>query len=170
MTSWTSPRRAAVSKLEPTHPWPQPDYAAEEFEWPEVSELRPADAARLLDDIEREATAANKRADRLKERKAQAKAIVGMVLEEYDQEDVTFRNQDGRKVRYTPYEFTAYRVNDDTAFREWAADEGERFYDERLRDGVFRDEMHRRYQDGEPLPPGVLRYTETRYSRSAIKD
>jgi hypothetical protein len=29
--------------------------------------------------------------------------------------------------------------------------------------------MRRRDQDGEPLPPGVQKYSETRYSRSAIK-
>lgn len=146
-----------------------PDYASEDFQWPEVKDLRPAQAGRLLDDIERESAAANKRADILKARKAQAKKIVGDVLEEYEQDNVRFTNSEGRSITYTPYEFDVFNIVDEEAFREWAGQQAERYYEEGLRKGIFLDEMRRRHQDGEPLPPGVQKFTDVRYSRSASK-
>jgi hypothetical protein len=145
------------------------DYASEDYQFPEFDALRPADAGRLMDDIEREAQAANRRADRLKSRKAQAKALLNQVLEEYEQDSVRFTNAEGRQVQYTPYPFDVFNVDDEDAFKEWAAGEAERYYDEtpRLREDVFRDEMRRRVQDGEDLPPGVRRWTDTKLSRSS---
>lgn len=147
------------------------DPGSEEFQWPEVSELRPAEAARLLDDIEREATLANKRADTLKKRKAQAKAIVLAVAEDYELESIDTTTAEGQRVKYTPYSFDVFSVTDEEAFKAWAGEDGENYYEqrERLRDDSFRDAMRRRLQDGEPLPPGVTRWTDPRISRTAIK-
>lgn len=147
------------------------DFAAEDFQWPDISSMRPADAGRLLDDIEREAAAANKRADILKKRKAQAKQIVLAVVEDFEQESVDFRTAAGNKVRYTPYAFDVFSVDNREAFDEWAKTQSESYYDPtpKLREGVFLDEMRRRVQDGEPLPPGVKRYSDQRLSRTAAK-
>jgi hypothetical protein len=59
---------------------------------------------------------------------------------------------------------------DEAAFREWAADEAERYYDDtpRLREQVFLDEMRRREEDREPLPPGVTSWTDTKISRTTV--
>lgn len=145
------------------------EFDSEDFVWPEVRDMRPVDAARLLDDIERAASAANKRAELLKKRKGQAKATLNTVLEIYEQDAVDFTNSDGKRVRYTPYDFDVFNVADEEAFREWAAGESERYYDDtpRLRQEVFLDEMRRRHQDGEALPPGVVKWTDQRLSRSA---
>lgn len=147
------------------------DFADEDFQWPDISSMRPADAGRLLDDIEREAAAANKRADILKKRKAQAKQIVLAVVEDFEQESVDFRTAAGNKVRYTPYAFDVFSVDNREAFDEWAKTQSESYYDPtpKLREGVFLDEMRRRVQDGEPLPPGVKRYSDQRLSRTAAK-
>lgn len=147
-----------------------PDIGSEDFRWPEVHELRPAEAARLLDDVEREAALANKRAKRLTERKAQAKQIVLAVADVYELEAIRTTTSAGKAVQYTPYPFDVFSVDNDEAFREWAAAQSESYYDSspKLREQIFMDEMRRRVQDGEPLPPGVKRWTDTRLSRSAV--
>lgn len=150
---------------------PDTDFAAEDFAWPEVKDLKPADALRLLDDIEAEARAANKRADTLKRRKAQAKQIALSVLDSYELDSAKTTVGDGRKVLYSTYDFDVFTVDDEAAFKAWAADQSESYYDPtpRLRDQIFLDEMRRRLKDGEPMPPGVRRWTDTRLSRSAVK-
>lgn len=147
------------------------DPGSEEFVWPEVKDLRPTDAGRLLDAIEREAAAANKRADLLKSRKAQAKALLGAVLEEYEQNGVRFTSATGKEVQYTPYDFDAFTVDNPEEFKPWAEMQSESYYDStpKLRDAIFQAEMRRRLKDKEPLPPGVRRWTDVRYSRSATK-
>lgn len=149
----------------------QSDLAAEDFEWPDVSKLRPAEAARLLDDFERAAAEANRRADRLKSRKAQAKAIALAVAEEYELEAIDTTTNTGQRIRYTPYPFDTFSVDDEAAFKAWADTQHESYFDSspKLRQQIFLDEMRRRVQDGEPLPPGVRRFTDTRLSRTAIK-
>jgi hypothetical protein len=161
---WNAP---AVSLEEAT----KPDPADEDFQWPSVADLRPADAARLLDDIEQASLRANKRADLLKRRKQEGKALVTAVAEEYELDAIPFTNAQGKRVTYTPYEFDAFTVDDPEEFRLWAMTQNENYFDlsPKLRDGIFRDEMRRRVQDGEPLPPGVRRWTDTRLSRSARK-
>jgi hypothetical protein len=147
------------------------DPGAEDFKWPEVKDLRPSDAVRLLDDIEAAGRAANKRADILKTRKAQAKQIALAVMEEYDQPDAAAITAGGQKVRYTPYPFDVFSVDDEEAFREWSENQSESYFDAspKLRQSIFLDEMRRRHQDGEPMPPGVRRWTDIRLSRSALK-
>jgi hypothetical protein len=149
---------------------PEPDFGAEEFQWPEVNQLRPAQAARLLDDIERQAAEANKRADRLKSRKAQAQQIVIAVADEYEEESVRFRSNTGRVVQYTPSVKQHFTIENEAEFKEWAGAQSENFYDPepKLREGVFRDEMRRRMQDGEGLPPGVRKYDAIGLSRSSV--
>ena len=145
------------------------DPGAEDFVWPEVKDLKPAEAMKLLDEIEREATMANKRADRLKSRKATAKNIATTVLEIYGLDEAAFTNDEGKRIKYTPYPFDAFSLDNEEEFRKWAEGQHERYYDKepKLREGVFRDEMRRRLADGEPLPPGVRRYTDVRLSRTA---
>jgi hypothetical protein len=149
----------------------RPDFASEDFAWPEVKDLRPVDALRLLDDVEREARQANRRAEALKRRKAQAKQIALAVLEDYEQDSTKVRTSDGNKVIYSTYNFDVFSVDNEEAFREWAATQSESYFDPtpKLRDSIFLDEMRRRVQDGEPLPPGVKRWTDVRLSRSAAK-
>lgn len=145
------------------------DFASEGFEWPDVKSLRPADALRLLDDIERQAREANKRADDLRRRKAQAKQIALAVMEDYEQESTRVTMHDGNKVNYSTYTFDVFSVDDAAAFRKWAETQSESYFDPtpKLRESVFLDEMRRRVQDGEPLPPGVKRWTDVRLSRTA---
>jgi hypothetical protein len=145
------------------------DFSAEDFEWPQVKDLRPVDALRLLDDVEREARLANKRAETLKRRKAQAKQIALAVMEDYEQDSAKVTTHDGNKVLFSTYPFDVFSVDDEPAFKEWASTQSESYFDPTptLREGIFLDEMRRRVQDGEPLPPGVKRWTDTRLSRSA---
>ena len=149
-----------------------PDYGVpdEDFQWPEVSELRTVDAVRLLYDIESQATETNTRADRLKKRKATAQVIMQQVLDREELDSARAAARDGKTIQYTPYDFDVFNIIDEDAFKEWAAAEAERFYDPepRLRQGVFLDEMRRRHQDGEALPPGVQRVTLPKLSRTAV--
>lgn len=149
----------------------EPDSALERLEAAQPGELKPADALRLLDDVEREAREANKRAETLKSAKSKARVIATQVLEQYELDTARTTLADGSTVQYTPYEFRAYRVADEEAFRAWAEGQIENYYDPtpKLREGTLRDECRRRVDDGEPLPPGVVEYTETRLSRSATK-
>lgn len=134
-------------------------------------ELDAAEALRLLDDVERAATEANARAKELAKAKSRAKTVAIQVYERLDLDVAGTTAADGTKLRYTPYEFKAYQVVDEEAFREWEAAQDESFYDPtpKLREAILRDECRRRVDDGEPLPPGVREYTETRLSRSAVK-
>jgi hypothetical protein len=146
------------------------DYGAEDFEFPRVETLDPAEAATLWDQIERESREANKRAARLKERKALAKELALQAVEASPYSSVRIQGAEGRDVQITPYPWTVFRIVDEEAFREWAEGEAERYYDDspRLRDGVFLDEMRRREEDREPLPPGVTSWTDTKISRTTV--
>jgi hypothetical protein len=53
------------------------DYGAEDYEFPRIENLDPHEAAAIWDQIEREATRANKRAARLKERPSACPARTG---------------------------------------------------------------------------------------------
>ena len=147
------------------------DPGAEEFEWPQIKDLRPADAARLLNDIETAATEANARAKRLTSRKAQAQKIVEAVAEEYELPEISTITGAGRKVRYSVQPQDFFSIDNPEAFEAWAAEQAENYFDPtpKLREGIFRDEMRRRVQDHEPLPPGVRRYTGTKLSRSMVQ-
>lgn len=129
-----------------------------------------ADAFELLDEIEHQAQLANKRADTLKERKAQAKKIALDVLDIKRQKGARIEGHEGRDVQYTPYDFDVFNVVDHEAFGEWAETADESFYDTnpRLRGEVFQGAMRQLHQDKQPLPPGVQRYSEVRLSRTAV--
>lgn len=146
------------------------DYADEDFAWPEVNQLKVGEAIALLGNIELQAAAANKRAKTLASRKATAKAVVDAVLEEAELTSGRAVLSNGREVQYTKGEETYYSIIDPIAFAKWAKDQNESFYDRepRLRDDIFRDEMRRRTMDGEPLPPGVQKYTDTKLSKSTV--
>lgn len=147
-----------------------PDYAVEEWEWPEVNTLRVADAVRMLYDIEVQATAANKRADTLKTRKAVARTILEQVLEREELESGRAKVRDGRTIQYTPGPWDVFTIVDDEAFKEWAAADGERYYDPepKLREGVFLDAMRNLVSTQQPLPPGVKRTTIQKLNRTAV--
>jgi len=147
-----------------------PDYGAEDFEFPPVEDLDPSEAAQLWDRIERDAREANKRAARLKERKAVAKNLALQAIEASPYSSVRVEGAEGRDVQITPYSWTVFRVADEEAFREWAEGEAERYYDDspRLRESVFLEEMRRREGDRESLPPGVTSWTDTKISRTTV--
>lgn len=149
-----------------------PDYGVpdEEFEWPEVNQLRAADAIRLLYDIETQASAANARAERLKLRKATARTILAQVLEREGLESGRAKVRSGRVIQYTPYDWDVFDVVDEEAFNEWAGSQRERFYDPepKFREGVFLDAMRAMRQNGQPLPPGVKRTTIQKLNRTAV--
>lgn len=147
------------------------DYAAEDWEFPEIDEsIDPAEAARLWDEIERQSREANKRAKKLAERKAAAKELALRVIEASPYTSVRIEGAEGREVQITPYPWTIHQVVDESEFKLWAMGEAERYYDAtpRLREDVFRDEMRRREADGEPLPPGVKSWTDTKISRTTV--
>lgn len=146
------------------------DYGAEDFEFPSLEGLDPAEAGAVWDAIERASTEANKRAKRLKERKSVAKELVLRAIEDSPYTSVRVPGPNGRDVQMTPYPWTVFRVVDDAAFKEWAAGEAERYYDDepRLRESVFLEEMRRRDEDHEELPPGVVSWTDTKISRTTV--
>ena len=146
------------------------DFAAEDWEFPDASNMDPAEAAALWDQIERQSRDANRRAKLLAERKAAAKDLALKAVEASPYTSVRIEGAEGREVQITPYPWTVFQVVDEAAFKDWAAGEAERYYDAtpQLREGVFRDEMRRRESDGEPLPPGVKSWTDTRISRTTV--
>lgn len=146
------------------------DYSSEDWEFPDASDMDPADAAKLWDEIERQAREANKRAKKLAERKATAKELSIQTLEASPYTSVRIEGVEGREVQVTPYPWTIHTIKDEVAFKEWCAGEAERYYDAtpKLREDVFRDEMRRREADGEPLPPGVTSWTDTKISRTTV--
>lgn len=146
------------------------DYGAEDFEFPALEGLDPSEAASLWDQIERESREANKRAARLKERKAMAKELALQAIEASPYTSVRIEGAEGRDVQLTPYPWTVFRIVDEAAFREWAEGEAERYYDDspRLREGVFLEEMRRRDEDHESMPPGVTSWTDTKISRTTV--
>lgn len=151
------------------NPFPE-DYGAPDFEFPSLEGLDPSEAAMLWDRIERASREANARAKRLKERKAMAKQLALQAVEASPYTSVRIEGAEGRDVQITPYPWTVFRIVDEEAFREWAAGEAERYYDDspRLRDDVFLEEMRRRDEDHEPLPPGVTSWTDTKISRTTV--
>jgi hypothetical protein len=146
----------------------EPDPGADEWEWPETAGMRPVDAARLLNTIETEATAANRRAENLKKRKAQAKRIMEGILEDQELDSVRFTTDDGRRIQYTVGDTVDhFSIDDDEAFRQWAQEQAENYFEPALRKEMFTDAMRRRVMDGEPLPPGVRRWSDVKLSRSS---
>lgn len=146
------------------------DFTDPDWEFPDASEMTPDEAAALWDKIERASAAANKVAKRLKERKATAKDLALKVVEASPYTSVRIEGAEGREVQITPYPWTIHQVVDESEFKLWAMGEAERYYDAtpRLREDVFRDEMRRREADGEPLPPGVKSWTDTKISRTTV--
>lgn len=149
---------------------PDIDYGAEDYQLPILVGLDPADAAQLWDQIERESREANKRAARLKERKSMAKELALQAIEASPYTSVRVEGAEGREVQITPYPWTVFDIVDEGEFKEWAAGEAERYYDDspRLRESVFLEEMRRREEDKESLPPGVKSWTDTKISRTTV--
>jgi hypothetical protein len=154
-------RIAAARRQDPGDP---------DFEFPDVKDLDPHEAAALWDRVEREAKEANKRAAILKDRKVQAKELALQAIEASPYTSVRIEGAEGREVQLTPYPWTVFRIVNEDAFREWAKKEAERYYDEspKLRESVFLEEMRRRDEDKEPLPPGVSSWTDTKISRTTV--
>lgn len=146
------------------------DVGAEDFEFPALDDLDPVKAGQLWSAIEMEAREANKRADRLKERKQIAKALTIAAIDASGQTGARVPLPNGREVNLTPYTQDQYSIKNQEEFDAWAAGQAERFYDEtpRLREGVFKDHMRMLEQTGQPLPPGVVRWRDTKISRTAV--
>jgi hypothetical protein len=148
----------------------QPDLGAEDYEFPSLDDLDPVKAGQLWSAIEMEAAEANRRAARLKERKQVAKALTIAAIDASGQTGARVPLPNGREVNLTPYTQDHYSVKDQAEFEDWAKDQAERFWDEtpRFREGVFQDHMRGLEQRGEPLPPGVVRWRDTKISRTAV--
>lgn len=149
------------------------DPGAEDWNFPDASDISVPEAVKLWATVDATATEANRRAARLKERRAKAKALALAKIEERRKETgeskATVELDDGREITATPYEWEVFTVVDWPAFRKWAEGQEESYWDPEptFREGIFLDAMRRRSHDGEPLPPGVTRWTDTRISRSA---
>lgn len=139
-----------------------------------MSELpSPAAAFRAYDAAEKAAAKANKVAKEAKDEKTKAKAIAQASLEAAELESAsTTLEVDGqpRRVLFYTGEFTHYNVSNKAEFKAWAAEEDEEYFEPepRIREDLVRQECERREQDGEPLPPGVTTYKETRIYRQAM--
>lgn len=147
------------------------DWGTEEVEWPEPGTMRLADAVQMVYDIETQATAANKRAETLKTHKVQAHVILEQVIEREELESARARTRQGKIIQYTPGERDEFTFDNEDEFKAWAAERGdENYYDPepKLRKDIFRDEMRRRVQDKEPLPPGVRRVGIPTLNRTAV--
>jgi hypothetical protein len=166
----TGEQAAAKSQEVAAPPVAPVDYGDPDFEFPRIEDLDPNEAAQLWDRIERQAAEANKRAARLKERKSAAKELALRAIEASPYTSVRVEGAEGRDVQITPYPWTVFRIVDEDEFRDWAKDEDERYYDEspKLRESVFLEEMRRREEDHEPLPPGVSSWTDTKISRTTV--
>jgi hypothetical protein len=81
-------------------------------------------------------------------------------------------DKDGERVTYTKYEFPHPKIEDENALREWAVnDDGEALFEPqvRLRKDQLAAAVRRHIADGEPLPPGLSVFLETKISRSVKK-
>jgi Arc/MetJ family transcription regulator len=145
------------------------DLGGEDFEFPALEELDIPSVARLWYDLDQAATAANKRAARLKERRAAVKDLAIEVVRASGQTGGSAEVGDGREVQITPYAWEVFQIVNEEQFKEWAAGEVENYYDStpRLRESIFLDHMRKLSQDRAPLPPGVKRWEDIRISRTA---
>ncbi len=126
-------------------------------------------ALQTYDSAARAAAAANKAKKEADAEKNNAKAAFLAALEEYELDSAS-ATVDGKKVNFSKYEFITGHIQDKGAFREWAEQEdGEAYFEPeaRPRGELVNALVRQRIEDGEPLPPGVTTYVETRLSRTA---
>jgi hypothetical protein len=134
----------------------------DDFTWPEPSELKPAEAMRLLDEKQAEATAANRAAEAAKDAKKKANKIALDVLDMYELGSADTIVDSGKRVLFYTEQFRTFTVKDQEAF-----DACENYYEtqRKLREQVFVDYCKGLEDDGQPLPPGVEKFEETRLKR-----
>ncbi len=126
-------------------------------------------ALQSYDEAARAAAAANKAKKEADAEKNNAKAAFLTALEEYELDSAS-ATIDGEKVNFSKYEFITGHIQDKQAFREWAEQEYAEAYFEpetRPRGDLINALVRQLIEDGEPLPPGVITYIETRLSRTA---
>lgn len=114
----------------------------------------------------REINQAKKAADSAK-RAAYDVAVAALEEAELDGANATI---DGKKVNFSKYEIVFAHLQSVEEFKEWAAQEdGEAYFEgePRVRQDLLNALVRQRLDDGEPLPPGVGIYVETRLSRTA---
>lgn len=107
-----------------------------------------------------------KKADKEK-REAYETAIQELEAAELDGVTATI---DGQKVGFSKYEIVFAHLQNAEEFKAWAAQEdGEAYFEPeaRVRQDLLNALVRQRIDDGEPLPPGVGVYVETRLSRTA---
>lgn len=148
------------------------DFGAPEWEFPDFGTMKPGDVARMLYELEAQLAETSARHDRLTKRKAAFRLQVAELAGELGLQSLPAIVDDGaRKVQYTPDFKDHYSIENQEEFDAWMAETGQRErYFERpvtLRQRVFEDDMRRRHKDGEPLPPGVKRYTELKLGKSS---
>lgn len=126
------------------------------------------DALREYDEATRKAAAVNKAKKEADAAKAKARAIVLAKLEE-EELDGAPATIDGKKVHFSKYEMAFGKIDGPEEFRAWAANEDEAYFEPeaRVRGELLNALVRQRLDDGEPLPPGVGVYFDTRLSRRA---
>lgn len=127
------------------------------------------EALRDYDEKVKAAAAVNKAKKEADSAKAKAKAIVLAKLEE-EELDGAPATIDGKKVRFSKYEMAFAKLEDREAFAAWAAEEdGEAYFEpeSRPREDLLNALVRQKLDDGEPLPPGLGLYFDTRLSRRA---
>lgn len=148
------------------------DFGAPEWEFPDFGTMKPGDITRMLYELEAQLAETSARHDRLTKRKAAFRLQVAELARDLGLNALDAVVQDGeRKVRYTPDSKDHYSIENQEAFDTWLAEtqQRERYFERpvTLRRQVFEDDMRRRHKDGEPLPPGVKRYTELKLGKSS---
>lgn len=142
------------------------DLETTEDAWPEPEELTPAAAGRLLWEKQQINNAETKNKDKAKKDVARAELLVKAVPEHYELEDIKAK---GLPVTFYTEEFKTFSVADKARFDAWEAEQDENYYEVKrtLRNDIFLELCRRLDDDGQPLPPGVTKYRETRLRHRA---
>lgn len=111
-------------------------------------------------------SALNRQVDAQKKRKREAQQKLLRVLEEEELDSVKAAGQ-----LASQYDIHFAVIQDKDAFREWAEQEDEVYFEAepRIREDELNREVRRRLEDKEPLPPGVGFYTDHRISLQKAK-
>lgn len=135
----------------------------------EIETLTPADAVRAVDRAEAAVAVANRAIEDARKQKKRAKAVALAVLEKFELDSAKTTIDSGDRVLFYTERFRTFNIVDEPRFDAWEAEQDENYYEERrtLRGDLFLEECHRRENDGEPLPPGVVKYEELRLKRKA---
>lgn len=132
----------------------------------EVEELRPADAMRSVEEAEAAVSEATAALEQARKQKKRAHAVALAVLEAYELDSA--KSKVTKRLFYTE-EFRDFQIKDEGKFRAWEAEQDENYFETqtKLREQIFKDEMRRRDDDREPLPPGVVKVSFPKLKQKA---